>query len=232
MRAGSILVAWLVLGGAAWAGLLPPERHDVLPRGLVVSDDQGARHDLRAIATGAPTLLLPIFTRCTGTCPMTAHYLHRALEKFGTPFRVVVLSFDPEDRESDLREFRERFALPSTWRIVRSDDAAGTRAFLDLLDFHFMKSEAGFDHPDVTFVFSASGRWTATLTGSAFATPDLGTAFERAIAADRPSAVGAIAAWLIRPQAWIVLACAGLVACWIAIVLARRKHARRETGGV
>lgn len=79
------------------------------------------------MATGAPTLLLPIFTRCTGTCPMTAHYLKRALAGAGTAFRVVVFSFDAADTADDLREFRDRFALPAEWLVVRSGDA-GRRA--------------------------------------------------------------------------------------------------------
>ncbi len=217
----------LALGGAARADLLPPERPVALAS-LAVADEQDARQDLQALAAGAPTLLLPIFTRCTGTCPMTAHDLDRALAKFGTPFRVVVFSFDPDDRAGDLREFRERFALPAAWRIVRSADAAATRAFLDRLDFHFMKSEAGFDHPDATFVFSARGKWTGTLTGAQFERADLGTAHERALAADDPSLLRRAAVWLTLPEAWILLACAGLAAALVAVVVARRTHAKRS----
>jgi hypothetical protein len=54
----------------------------------------------------------------------------------------------------DLRDFRERLGLPAEWLLVRSADGAATRAFLDELDFHFMKAGGGFDHPNQTFVFS------------------------------------------------------------------------------
>jgi cytochrome oxidase Cu insertion factor (SCO1/SenC/PrrC family) len=218
-------VAWLVLGGAARAGLLPPERGEVLPRGLTVSDDQGAAHDLRAMAAGAPTLFLPIFTRCAGTCPMTAHFLEEGLRKARVPFRVVVFSFDAGDTAKDLRDFRERFALPAEWLVVRSGDAGATRAFLDALDFHFMKSSAGFDHPNQTFVFSPQGAWAATFAGATFAAAELQTARERALAADDSSLFRAARAWLLRPEAWILLACAGLILSLIAIVLARRAQA-------
>lgn len=215
----------IALGGAASAALLPPERREVLPGGFTVSDDQGASHDLLALARGAPTLLLPIFTRCAGTCPMTAHFLEQGLGKANTPFRVVVFSFDAEDTAKDLREFRERFALPADWLVVRSSDPGATRAFLDGLDFHFMKSSTGFDHPNETFVLSPKGAWAATLTGASFPPADLRVARERALAADDPSAFRRVASWLVRPQAWILLACAGLVLSFVVIALSRRSHA-------
>src|SRR3954464_14643653 len=134
------------------AALVPAERRTGLAAFAVI-DDAGAARDLRAIAAGAPALLLPIFTRCTGTCPMTAVYLKDGLARAGVPFRVIVLSFDGGDTPGDLRAFRQRFALPADWIVVASGDGAATRALLDGLDFHFMRSEAGFDHPNQTFVF-------------------------------------------------------------------------------
>jgi hypothetical protein len=146
---------------------------------------------------------------------MTAVYLKNALD---VPFRVIVFSFDERDTEQDLRDFRERFALPEEWLVVRSTDPAATRSFLDSLDFHAMKSGESFDHPDETFVFSPKGRWAATLTGAAFTSGELRTARERALAADHPS----LTAWLIRPESWIAIACSGF-ALAVAVLLARRK---------
>ncbi len=204
------------------AALVPPERPTAIPD-LAGVDDTGAARDLRQIATGAPALLLPVFTRCTGTCPMTAVYLKDALAKAQVSLRVVVLSFDADDTPADLRDFRERFALPPDWLVVRPSDAGATRAFLDRLDFHFMKSEAGFDHPNETFVFSPHGTWAATLTGAAFAPGELRAAQERALAADDPSAASRLAAWLHKPEAWIVLACVGILLA-LAAILARRSQ--------
>jgi cytochrome oxidase Cu insertion factor (SCO1/SenC/PrrC family) len=222
----SLLLLWLALSGAASAGLLSPERPRSLPQSLTVSDELDARHELSALEAGAPALLLPIFTRCTGTCPMTAHDLKEALAKTRVPFRVIVFSFDAGDAARDLRDFRERFALPADWRLVRSGDGAATRAFLDELDFHFMKTSEGFDHPNETFVFSAKGFWAATLTGSAFPLPELDGAFRRAVLADDPTALQRLRAWLVRPEAWILLACAGVAMALLAILfLARRSIA-------
>ncbi len=221
MATKAALAASLLLGGSAAADLLPSERASVLPRGLIVADEQDARLELRVLAAGAPALLLPVFTRCSGTCPLTALLLKKALGEANAPFRVIVLSFDPEDAANDLRDFRERFTLPPGWRLVRSDDAAAIRRLLDGLDFHFMKTSGGFDHPNQTFVFSAKGEWAATLQGTDPSRSELETAFARALAAGDPAPLSRLRAWLIRPATWILCASAGLLASLVTIVLAR-----------
>src|SRR5205823_3992626 len=81
--AASLLL--LAASGAASAALLPPASTADLPR-LVAVDDREAAHEL--VASGTPTLLLPVFTRCTGTCPMTAAWLREGLKAGHPPFRV------------------------------------------------------------------------------------------------------------------------------------------------
>jgi cytochrome oxidase Cu insertion factor (SCO1/SenC/PrrC family) len=225
-----LVVASLLLlpGGATRAALLPAERAHSLPRALAVSDEHGRRLDLDAAAAGAPTLLLPVFTRCSGTCPLTAVFLRQALEKARAPFRVIVFSFDAEDGADDLAAFRERFRLPADWMVLRSDDAGATRAFLDGLDFHFMKAAGGFDHPNQTFVFSPRGGWAGTLTGAAFPAAELEVAFHRALGADDPALPRRLGAWLIRPEAWIVLACAGLAFSLAVLLFAQRRSRNRS----
>ena len=154
---------------------------------------------------------------------MTAVLLKEALGKVQAPFRVALLSFDGDDAARDLEDFRERFALPARWLVVRSADAIATRDFLGGLGFHFMKSEGGFDHPNEAFVFSPRGSWAATFAGAAFSKGELEVAWRRAMAADDESAVQRLRAWLIRPEAWIALACAGLALSATAIVLLARK---------
>ena len=160
---------------------------------------------------------------------MTAHALNQALRTGTSPFRVIIFSFDPEDTAKDLREFRERFTLPAAWHVVRSSDAAATRGFLDALDFHFMRSGAGFDHPNWTFVFSPGAAWVGTLAGAAFSGEELETAWARALAFDHPTALQRLSGWLIRPATWILLAAAGLIASLSAIFLfAQRSGFRGE----
>src|SRR5207302_9686434 len=116
------------------------------------------------------------------------------------------------DTDEDLRDFRERFALPDDWVLLRGAD----RAFLDSLGFRIRKLADGFDHPNATYVFSPSGKWAATLTGLSFDAAELRAARDRALHA------GGIGAWLVRPEAWILFACGGL-ALSLAVVLSRRR---------
>ncbi|HUJ26790.1 MAG TPA: hypothetical protein VLW85_12275 [Myxococcales bacterium] len=166
------------------------------------------------LVTGAPTLLVPVFTRCSGSCPVTVMKLR---EKAPLRFRVTVLSFDPDDTPADLAEFRERMDLPAGWTVTQLPPAQ-THALLDGLDFHFMKSERGFDHPNQTFVFSPRGRWAGTLNGSDF--DGLDAAWNRALRADHP-----LLAWVDDPAALIAAAAAGLSISLAIVAVAVRKTA-------
>ncbi|HET9753720.1 MAG TPA: hypothetical protein VFP52_12190 [Myxococcales bacterium] len=223
-----MIAAWLSLAGTARGALLPPERAQSLPRGFIASDERDQGRDLSAAPSGKPALLLPVFTRCSGTCPLTAVLLKQALDEARAPFRVIVFSFDTGDGAGDLAAFRERFPLPADWLLLRSGDAAATRAFFDGLDFHFMTAAGGFDHPNQTFVFSPDGAWAGTLAGSAFSASDLESAWRRASAFDDPAAARRLAAWLVRPEAWILLACAGLALSLAALLLAQRRSRSRS----
>ncbi|HWE25333.1 MAG TPA: hypothetical protein VG496_15455 [Myxococcales bacterium] len=223
MSARTVVVVCLVLSGAASAELLPPERAGLVPRKLAVLDDRDGSHDLSSVAAGElPTLLVPVFTRCNGTCPFTAISLKGALAKIQQRFRIVLLSFDADDTADDLRAFRERFALPSDWLLVRSPDAAATHAFLDELGFRFMKTGDGFDHPNTTFVLSPRGVWAGTFTGASFAPDELKAAWLGAVFTDRPTRFQSLRAWLARPESWIALSCIGLLVSLVALALAAR----------
>jgi len=205
------------------AELLPPARPGLVPRSLAILDEHD-RHQSLGTA-GGPTLLLPIFTRCAGSCPLTAVALKQAMPGASTDFRVVLLSFDPKDVAADLRRFRERLDLPSEWLVVRSIDAVATRELFDDLDFPVMKSGSGFNHPDQTFVFSPQRHWAATLSGPP-SKEELSSAYRRALAADDRTASRRLSTWLIRPEAWIVLGCAGFgVSLAAVLLLARRDKA-------
>jgi cytochrome oxidase Cu insertion factor (SCO1/SenC/PrrC family) len=217
---------WLM--GLILAELLPPAQPGLVPRSLAVLDEQDRHQNFATV--GEATLLVPIFTRCGGSCPLTAVALKQAMRGASVDFRVVLLSFDPRDSGADLRNFRERLGLPLEWLLVRSVDAAASRQLLDSLDFQVMNTGPGFNHPDQTFVFSPKGLWAATLSGPP-STEELKSAHRRALAADDRTAGQRLDAWLIRPEAWIVLACAGFGFSFAAILLlARRGRAGSAPG--
>ena len=209
------------------AELLPPGRPGLVLRTLTVLDEQDRRQSLGT--AGEATLLLPIFTRCDGSCPVTAATLKQAIPGASADFRVLLLSFDPQDTAADLRSFRKRLDLPPGWVVVRSIDARATRELFDDLEFPVMIREGGFNHPDQTFVFSPKGLWAATLSGPP-TKEELSSARRRALAADDGTPSRSLGAWLIRPEAWVVVACAGFgLAVAAVLLLARRTKAGSTT---
>ena len=202
------------------AELLPPAQQGLVPRSLAVLDEQDRRQNFGT--AGQPTLLVPIFTRCTGSCPLTAGALRQAMAGASAEFRVVLLSFDPKDTAADLRRFRNWLDLPSEWLVVRSIDPAASRELFDDLEFRVMNSGGGFNHADQTFVFSPKGIWAATLSGPP-SKEELSSAHRRALAADDRTASRRLGAWLLRPEAWIVLACVGFGFSLAAVLLLARR---------
>ena len=208
------------------AELLPPGRPGMVPRSLAVLDEHDRHQNFET--AGEPTLLLPVFTRCAGSCPLTTVALKQGMPGPPAAFRVVLLSFDREDTAADLRRFRERLDLPSEWLVVRSIDATATREFFDELDFRVMSTGGGFNHADQTFVFSPKGLWAATVSGPP-SKEELSSAHHRALAADDRTAWRRLGAWLSRPEAWIVLACVGFVFSLAAVLLLARRDRAGST---
>jgi len=214
---------WVV--GLVLAELLPPARPHLAPRHLAVVDEKNQVEELRL--AGGPTLLVPIFTRCMGTCPLVAASLNEAAAQLPDRFRVVLLSFDTADVAEDLLEFRHRLGLPSDWLVLRGVDGKATREFFDGLDFHFMKTATGFEHPNQTFVFSPKGVWAATFSGTPSSKGELESAHRWAVATDDLTASNRLLEWLSRPEAWIALAFAGFVVSLGAILLVARRQRGR-----
>lgn len=206
-RSISSLLLLAGLGSAARAELLPPAKADFAVQDLSVIREDGTAASLSALTSGRPALLLPVYTSCAGSCPITTEGLRNGLSSRPDAFRVVLLSFDPKDGPDDLKAFRARHALPPSWAIVRGADAAATRAFLDQFGFRLMTQPGGFDHPDETFVLSPKGVWAATFAGPAFAAGELDEARERAVSSDAPSGLDRAR----RPGFWITGVFAALV---------------------
>ncbi|MES2393842.1 MAG: hypothetical protein V4555_19555, partial [Acidobacteriota bacterium] len=89
-------------------------------------------------AGSGPVVVLPIYARCTMSCPITTNMLVGEAAKMTSakPYRVVIFSFDPTDDATALRHFRADKHLPSTWLLLRSNPE-GVRRFCDF--FHFRK---------------------------------------------------------------------------------------------
>lgn len=171
-------------------------------------------------ASGRPRVIIPLFSRCALTCPVALEALSAALPEGQRRFGVAALSFDPQDTATDLAGLRKAHSLPPQWRLMRGQDAAATRAFLDLLGFQVMTAKGGFDHPDTLFVLSPGGVWAGTLFSPPYTDKDLDRAYKAAMSADAPS----LRQRLMRPESWLIVACAAFVLCLSAVfVLAGRR---------
>lgn len=225
MRVGA---AALLLAAAlpASAQLYPPASPGLAPRGTAVFDRHGRRADLAGFLAGpGPVILLPIFTRCGGTCPTLAGSLKGALAReHDVPFRVVVFSFDASDRDADLESFRKDLALPDDWTFLRAADEGGARAFLDQFGYAVLQRNRMFIHPSEMFVLSARGRWSGTFAGGVFPLGSVGAAARQAEDLESPSPWRRWRRTLAMPQVWSVLALAGLIAVTAgALILSTRR---------
>jgi cytochrome oxidase Cu insertion factor (SCO1/SenC/PrrC family) len=215
---GKALAVLLLATGLGVRAQLVAPGSAVVAGSLAVIDERGAPRDFKALASGVPTVLLPIFTGCGGTCPTTTEALKRALREHPAGLRVILLSFDPTDTAEDLRSFRSVHGLPAGWSLVRGADAAATRAFLDRFGFQIMTDGRGFNHPDEALVLSPGGAWAGSFFGGVFSSRDLDRAYEWALSADAPT----FTQRLRRPRSWILLIAAGFAAS-IGVVFSLEK---------
>lgn len=217
MKSRGLAFLLLATGLGVRAELVAPG-NAVVAGSLAVIGERGEPRDFKALASGAPTILLPIYTGCGGTCPMTTEALKRALREHPTGLRVILLSFDPTDTAEDLRSFRSVHGLSESWSLVRGADAVATRAFLDRFGFQVMTDGRGFNHPDEAIVLSPEGAWAGSFFGGAFQARDLDRAYGWALSADAPT----FAQWLRRPRNWVPLIIAGF-AVSVGVVFALGK---------
>ncbi len=118
--------------------------------------------DLGAAGSG-PVIVLPVYTRCTMSCPVTARMLVKEAAQMGNgnPYRVLIFSFDPGDDAAALRQFREQQSLPAAWILVRSD-AADIRRFCDFFHYPILTEGSVMIHNNQLFLLDHSLQWRVT----------------------------------------------------------------------
>ena len=114
--AASFLLA-VLCAPAPGVAVLPPDPS--LALGQIVSVDgfvdQSGQPFRAAADDGRAWIVSPIYTRCPTTCSALTAALQAALRQSGlrsADYRVVSLSFDPEETDASLAEFRDRLRLP------------------------------------------------------------------------------------------------------------------------
>ena len=166
-------------------------------------------------------ILLPIFTRCSASCPTLTRKLEAGLAamKSAQPYRVVVLSFDPLETTESLRLYRAREQMPADWKLVRTQENE-VRGFLGFFRYSVMNQEGTLVHPSEVFLLDEGLSWRWTLVGEDWRREEL------AAAIDRTRSPG-FAAWLqAHPER---LAWTGLAGAVLGIGVAMGWVVRRKT---
>lgn len=131
-------------------------------------------------AGSGPVILLPIFTRCSASCPVLTRKLEVALSgiKSAEPYRVVVFSFDPLETAESLRLFRTHEHIPVDWKIVRANENE-IRSFFGFFRYTVMNQDGTLIHPNEIFLLDEGLNWRWTLVGEDWSREELATAISQ-----------------------------------------------------
>lgn len=160
-----------------------------LPLDLTFRDESGKTVRLGDLIDG-PTLILPVYYRCTNVCNFLqgglAHTLPQVKRTPGSDYRVISISFD-ETETPELAAKNQRLYLdamgtpfpPAGWRFL-TGDAAAIQALTAAAGYRFRRVNADFVHPVASFVVSRDGTIVRYLYGTSFLPKDLTLAFTEA----------------------------------------------------
>jgi protein SCO1/2 len=222
-----------------------------LPLDLSFRDEAGQPVRLRDLITG-PTIILPVYYRCTNVCSFLQQGLASALPAVrrtpGREYRVISLSFDETETPADAARARQQYLTAMTapfpadgWRFLTGDATAVARV-TSAAGFTFSRQGREFLHPVASFVVAGDGTIVRYLYGTTFLPKDLalalleakggraGTAIRRAVGycftfdpAGRTYVFN-----LLRVSATVVII--SLAVFLAVLLLAGKKRPRRSAG--
>ena len=171
------------------------------------------RTKLEASGTG-PVFVLPVYTHCTMSCPVLASRLVRETAQLapGTPFRVLIFSFDPAEDAASLRSFRAQQKLPANWILVRSSDRE-IRSFTDFFHYRVLTEGEVMLHTNQMFLLNHNLVWRAVFVNESWDVADIRSWLKRV---EAPGIIG----WAIMNPAMIVYAGLGGMLLSLGLVLA------------
>jgi protein SCO1 len=156
-----------------------------LPLALVFQDEAGKEVALADLVTG-PTIIVPVYFRCTNLC----NYLQSGLAgvlpalrgKPGSDYRVISLSID-ETETPEIAARMKRMYLASMsapfpaqgWRFL-TGDLKNIKALTDAAGYHFQRRGHDFVHPVASLVVAKDGTIVRYLYGTTFLPKDVSLA--------------------------------------------------------
>jgi protein SCO1/2 len=180
---------------AAFAGT-PPDRVGVdehlgakIPLDITFRDETGNPVRLADLVKG-PTIILPVYYRCSNVCFTLQGHFANALQKLERrpldDYRVISVSFDDEEtpemaaraRHVYLSAMKKPFPEEG-WRFLTGDSASIHR-LTDALGFRFQRQRHEFAHPVATIVVAGNGTIVRYLYGVSILPKDLALALVEA----------------------------------------------------
>ena len=134
-----------------------------------VLDAAGNSVSIRSVIAamgGGPIVILPIYTRCAASCPLQTQKIKQVWKDLNgaASLRVLAFSFDPQETDSTISDYRHREGVPDRWVVVRAREP-DARAFFDFFQYSVMGDNGQFVHPDRIFLLDSSSRWRFTMGG-------------------------------------------------------------------
>ena len=164
------LLSLAIDGRSATGSIVPQEYGAGLEIPMIeIVDDRGETRSLESFK-GAPLILAPVFTSCPLACPTIANNLIAAAAESDeslSGYRVVFLSFDPDDDVAALRRFRERQRVPLPWTIARAAPQ-DVRRLLDALGYSYRKVDGSFVHPNMVIAFTPELKTAKFMMGTSY----------------------------------------------------------------
>ena len=109
---------------------------------------------------GSLQILALIFTRCSGTCPLTVKELQKFAASLPEPLardtHFVLVTFDPTDTAEILLGYRKTMHLNGRWLLLRSAPGA-VRELAATLGFSYQPQGDQFVHSNLVTVLSRKG---------------------------------------------------------------------------
>lgn len=187
-----VVVCVLLLGGIAWgapaAPQMPPkvgldeQLGSQVPLDLELIDELGRRVQLSQLLD-RPTLLAPVYFRCTNVCNALqsglAQTLPRLNQSLKEQVRVISFSFDPEETPAMARNskkiyraaVKDGFPMDNWVFLTGSPDAIAQ--LTDAIGYRYYQDGTEFVHPVAVAVLAKGGKIVRYLEGTRFLPTDL-----------------------------------------------------------
>ena len=160
-----------------------------IPLDISFRDEAGRPVRLADLVTG-PTIILPVYYRCSNVCSVLQTRMASALQQLEREplkqYRVISVSFDeeetPELASRSRRTYQAAIRKPfpeEGWRFL-TGDAASIRRLTDALGYRFQRQRQEFAHPVVSIVVAGDGTIVRYLYGLSILPKDLALAITEA----------------------------------------------------